>query len=141
MQKMFAALPLFGMWVHPCSPTGQVTTTGPTATVAVWPHCVSGAMHTGHRASHSLAKRTRGHTSTGAADDLAKATQIAREMVMRYGMDEALVCVSQDSQRTTRILQANRHVLERCSQELLLLETLDTQALKQLTGDLVPEPA
>jgi cell division protease FtsH len=122
-----------------------------------------------------------GHLSTGAADDLAKATQIAREMVMRYGMDEALGCVSHNSQRgaplplnepflapapepvseatqqkldaaiaallahnlqrATRILQANRLVLERCSQELLQLETLDTQALKQLTGDLVPEPA
>ena len=31
-----------------------------------------------------------GHLSTGAADDLAKATQIAREMVMRYGMTQAL---------------------------------------------------
>jgi cell division protease FtsH len=28
--------------------------------------------------------------STGAADDLAKATDIARDMVMRYGMDESL---------------------------------------------------
>ncbi|MDH5538464.1 MAG: ATP-dependent zinc metalloprotease FtsH [Rhizobacter sp.] len=28
--------------------------------------------------------------STGAADDIAKATDIARDMVMRYGMDEAL---------------------------------------------------
>ncbi|MES2090069.1 MAG: ATP-dependent zinc metalloprotease FtsH [Pseudomonadota bacterium] len=28
--------------------------------------------------------------STGAADDLAKATDIARDMVLRYGMDEAL---------------------------------------------------
>jgi cell division protease FtsH len=122
-----------------------------------------------------------GHISTGAADDLAKATQIAREMVMRYGMDEALGCVSHNSQRgaplplsepflapapepvseatqqkldaaiaallarnlqrATRILLANRHVLERCSQELLQLETLDTQALRQLTTDLVPEPA
>lgn len=40
------------------------------------------------------------HTSTGAADDLAKATLIAREMVMRYGMDEELGCVSHDSHRT-----------------------------------------
>jgi cell division protease FtsH len=120
------------------------------------------------------------HISTGAADDLAKATQIAREMVMRYGMDEALGCVSLDNhrgtplglsdsflapapepvsqatqqkldaaiasllahnlQRATHILQANRQVLERCSQQLLELETLDTQALKQLTGDLVREP-
>ena len=30
------------------------------------------------------------HFSTGAADDLAKATDIARSMVTRYGMDEAL---------------------------------------------------
>jgi cell division protease FtsH len=130
----------------------------------------------GGRAAEKL---MMGHLSTGAADDLAKATQIAREMVMRYGMDEALGCVSHDNhrgttlglgesflapaneqvseatqqkldaaiaallahnlQRATRILQANRQVLERCSQQLLQLETLDTQALKQLTGDLVPE--
>ncbi len=30
------------------------------------------------------------HLSTGAADDLAKATEIARSMVMRYGMNEKL---------------------------------------------------
>jgi cell division protease FtsH len=40
-----------------------------------------------------------GHLSTGAADDLARATQIAREMIMRYGMDEELGCVSHDSNR------------------------------------------
>jgi cell division protease FtsH len=121
-----------------------------------------------------------GHVSTGAADDLAKATQIAREMVMRYGMDEALGCVSHNSprsalpglgeafltpspepvseatqqkldaaiadllahnlQRASRILQTNRSVLERCSQELLKFETLDSQALKDLTHALVSEP-
>jgi cell division protease FtsH len=32
--------------------------------------------------------------STGAADDIAKATDIARDMVMRYGMDEDLGCVT-----------------------------------------------
>ncbi|MFL6664364.1 MAG: ATP-dependent zinc metalloprotease FtsH [Rhizobacter sp.] len=31
-----------------------------------------------------------GHLSTGAADDLARATDIARDMVTRYGMDESL---------------------------------------------------
>jgi cell division protease FtsH len=31
-----------------------------------------------------------GHLSTGAADDLAKVTDIARSMVMRYGMDQRL---------------------------------------------------
>jgi cell division protease FtsH len=40
-----------------------------------------------------------GTLSTGAADDLAKATQIAREMVTRYGMDEQLGHVSYDSMR------------------------------------------
>ena len=37
------------------------------------------------------------HLSTGAADDLAKATDIARSMVMRFGMDERLGHVSYDT--------------------------------------------
>jgi cell division protease FtsH len=48
----------------------------------------------GGRAAEKL---VLGSLSTGAADDLTKATQIARDMVMRYGMDEALGCVSYDS--------------------------------------------
>jgi len=40
-----------------------------------------------------------GHLSTGAADDLAKATDIARSMVVRYGMDEELGFVSYDDRR------------------------------------------
>jgi cell division protease FtsH len=51
----------------------------------------------GGRAAEKL---VLGTLSTGAADDLAKATQIAREMVMRYGMDEQLGYVSYDSNRT-----------------------------------------
>ena len=39
--------------------------------------------------------------STGAADDLAKATDIARNMVARYGMDEGLGSVSYDADRAT----------------------------------------
>jgi cell division protease FtsH len=39
------------------------------------------------------------HLSTGAADDLAKATSIARDMVARYGMDEKLGPVSYDAER------------------------------------------
>jgi cell division protease FtsH len=39
--------------------------------------------------------------STGAADDLAKATNIARSMVTRYGMDENLGMVSLESERST----------------------------------------
>ena len=41
------------------------------------------------------------HFSTGAADDLAKATDIARSMVARYGMDKELGSVSYDADRTT----------------------------------------
>jgi cell division protease FtsH len=40
-----------------------------------------------------------GHLSTGAADDLAKVTDIARGMVMRYGMDEQLGQVTYEAER------------------------------------------
>jgi cell division protease FtsH len=40
-----------------------------------------------------------GHTSTGAADDLAKATDIARAMVARYGMDAGLGAAAFDRDR------------------------------------------
>src|SRR5690554_3165669 len=40
-----------------------------------------------------------GHLSTGAADDLSKVTNIARSMVMRYGMVETLGQVSYDDRR------------------------------------------
>ncbi len=40
-----------------------------------------------------------GHLSTGAADDLSKVTNIARSMVMRYGMDAKLGHVSYDAER------------------------------------------
>jgi cell division protease FtsH len=42
-----------------------------------------------------------GHLSTGAADDLAKATDIARSMVTRYGMDERLGHATYESERQT----------------------------------------
>jgi cell division protease FtsH len=41
-----------------------------------------------------------GVNSTGAADDLVKATNIARSMVTRYGMDEKLGMVSLESERS-----------------------------------------
>ncbi|MGC2518182.1 MAG: ATP-dependent zinc metalloprotease FtsH [Burkholderiales bacterium] len=40
-----------------------------------------------------------GHYSTGAADDLGKVTDIARSMVMRYGMDEKLGHVAYEAER------------------------------------------
>ncbi len=50
----------------------------------------------GGRASEHLVFQ---HLSTGAADDLAKATNIARSMVMRYGMHEKLGHVALESER------------------------------------------
>jgi cell division protease FtsH len=52
--------------------------------------------------------------STGAADDLAKATDIARNMVTRYGMDDGLGMVSLESERSAfldlpRELATGRH--------------------------------
>jgi cell division protease FtsH len=40
------------------------------------------------------------HLSTGAADDLVKATDIARSMVLRYGMDEQLGHVAYERERS-----------------------------------------
>ena len=40
-----------------------------------------------------------GHLSTGAADDLAKVTDIARNMVMRYGMVKSLGHVAYEEER------------------------------------------
>lgn len=40
-----------------------------------------------------------GELSTGAADDLAKATDIARDMVTRYGMDEGLGYIAYETAR------------------------------------------
>ena len=52
----------------------------------------------GGRAAESI---VFGEVSTGASDDLAKATNIARSMVTRYGMDEKLGMVSLESERST----------------------------------------
>ena len=51
----------------------------------------------GGRAAEEL---VLGELSTGAADDLAKATDIAREMVTRYGMDAGLGHVAYESPRS-----------------------------------------
>jgi len=42
-----------------------------------------------------------GHLSTGGSDDLAKATEIARSMVTRYGMDEHLGHATYETERPT----------------------------------------
>lgn len=47
-----------------------------------------------------------GEVSTGAEDDLARVTDIARAMVLRYGMSEVLGNVAYDRERTP-FLQSN----------------------------------
>ncbi|MCB1883493.1 MAG: ATP-dependent zinc metalloprotease FtsH [Geminicoccaceae bacterium] len=54
----------------------------------------------GGRAAEDL---TFGEISTGAADDLDKITNIARHMVMRYGMEEATSQVVYDPQRQSHL--------------------------------------
>lgn len=125
------------------------------------------------------------HTSTGAADDLAKATDIVHNMITRYGMDESLGCVAYDEpqntflgnrdiefmhrkysestaqkideavrattdlafQRALNILCNNKEILEICVAELLKMETLEEERLKELTANLrkdtleMPAPA
>lgn len=50
------------------------------------------------------------HLSTGAADDLAKATNLARSMVARYGMDEQLGYVTYDNEQPS-FLAPNQAVM------------------------------
>ena len=115
-----------------------------------------------------------GHLSTGAADDLVRATDIARSMVARYGMNPQLGGVSYESdkssflgsstpsyiersyseataeamdkavrelleevaEQTLAILRENRVILDAVASRLLEVETLDEQALAQLTAGL-----
>jgi cell division protease FtsH len=82
----------------------------------------------GGRAAESV---VFGHWSTGAADDLSKATDIARNMVARFGMDEKLGHVSYDHDRPT-LLDSNaigtRNYSEGSAQ-------LIDQSIRQLVGD------
>ena len=58
-----------------------------------------------------------GHLSTGAADDLSKITNIARSMVMRYGMDAKLGHVSYDAERPSFLGAAGALPVERTYSE------------------------
>jgi cell division protease FtsH len=130
-------------------------------------------------AGRAAEKLVYDHLSTGAADDLVRATDIARSIVSRYGMDEKLGSVAYDAERspflqpapgqaylerrfsedtareidlavrriiddafgeTLAILRRNGDILERCARELLQLETLEEQQLKDLTRGLRHEP-
>jgi cell division protease FtsH len=59
----------------------------------------------GGRAAEALIFK---QTSTGAADDIARATDIARSMVMSYGMEERLGPVAYGGSATVPLLNQNR---------------------------------
>ena len=63
-----------------------------------------------------------GHLSTGAADDLAKVTDIARSMVMRYGMVETLGNVAYEQERPLFLggprVEASRDYSEETAREI-----------------------
>jgi cell division protease FtsH len=57
-------------------------------------------------AGRAAEKLVFGHLSTGATDDLAKATDIARSMVTRFGMDEKLGYIVYDTDKPSFLGQA-----------------------------------
>jgi cell division protease FtsH len=83
----------------------------------------------GGRAAEAL---VFGHLSTGAADDLAKVTDIARSMVMRYGMVEQLGNVTYEQERPlflegVRPLHTQREFSDETSREI-------DRAVREITG-------
>jgi ATP-dependent Zn protease len=86
-----------------------------------------------------------GRTSAGAADDLARVSDIARSMVTRYGdhspqaIDDAVTeIVAAAFQRALALLARNREVLERAAALLLERETLVEAELRGLAAQLAP---
>src|SRR4051795_1260736 len=105
-----------------------------------------------------------GRVTNGAANDLEKATEVARAMVFEYGMSDASAsrtmradnyALSEETKRlrdseqgrltdgafeeALRLLQKPRPVLDRIAKALLEKETLDKDELAELVGDVEPE--
>ncbi len=98
-----------------------------------------------------------GHWSTGAADDLARATDIARDMVTRYAMDPALGPVSYDNEPSSllgpvpagyslrpygeataeRIDRSVRQLLEAAWRETVALLATNRVLLEEAAADLL----
>jgi cell division protease FtsH len=73
-----------------------------------------------------------GHLSTGAADDLVKVTDIARSMVMRYGMEEKLGNLSYQEDRSPFLpTSANAPAERRYSEETA--KEID-RAVREISG-------
>ena len=80
-----------------------------------------------------------GEISTGAADDLAKATEIAQSMVKRYGMERSLGPVTYEDQRFTFIerpvIAQERTYSEETAAEMdHAVRTLVEEALRRASG-------
>jgi cell division protease FtsH len=73
-----------------------------------------------------------GHLSTGAADDLSKATDIARNMVTRYGMDEDLGYVTYEEDKSGFLGPGAGYPQREYSEETA--REIDT-AVKAIIGD------
>jgi cell division protease FtsH len=105
-----------------------------------------------------------GRVTNGAANDLEKATEVARAMVFEYGMSNATAsrtmradnyALSEETKRlrdqeqarltdeayaeAVRLLQKHRAVLDRIAKALLEKETLDRAELTALIGDVEVE--
>ena len=105
-----------------------------------------------------------GRVTNGAANDLEKATEVARAMVFEYGMSNATAsrtmradnyALSEETKRlrdqeqarltdeayaeAIRLLQKHRLVLDRIAKALLEKETLDKEELAELVGAVEPE--
>jgi cell division protease FtsH len=80
------------------------------------------------------------HLSTGAADDLAKVTDIARSMVMRYGMEEKLGHITYEAERPLFLgapgaLAQRREFSEETAREIdRAVRTIVERAFHKATG-------
>ncbi|MDX8402089.1 MAG: AAA family ATPase, partial [Mariprofundaceae bacterium] len=75
-----------------------------------------------------------GHLSTGAADDLAKATDIARDMVTRYGMDEKLGYVVYESNQPGFLGKQAELPMGGCQFSALTAQAID-EAVRGIIAD------
>ncbi len=75
------------------------------------------------------------HFSTGASDDLARITDIARSMVTRYGMDESIGHIVHEDNRQTHLGQNFTGLTNRNSMSDKTAEQIDA-AIKSIVDDI-----
>ena len=89
--------------------------------------------------------------TTGASNDFERATQIARDMVMRYGMTDALgpmvyaenegeVFLGRSVTKTTNMSEENKDKMHAMAKALLEWETIDSDQLDDIMGGKEPRP-